>query len=93
MSLKNRRRIGRSRSSKKGLGRNILIILILFIVLAGVVAGFILFETEKPQVTLNKELLFLGSPQEIQLKAADHRSGIQQILIVLRQNEKEFQLF
>ena len=93
MSLKNRRRIGRSRSSKKGLGRNILIILILFIVLAGVVAGFILFETEKPQVTLNQELLFLGSPQEIQLKAADHRSGIQQILIVLQQNEKEFQLF
>lgn len=93
MSLKNRRRIGRSRPSKKGLGRNILIILILSIVLAGAVAGFILFETEKPQVTLNKKLLFLGSPQEIQLKAVDHRSGIQQIFIVLQQNKKEFQLF
>ncbi|WP_446008603.1 M23 family metallopeptidase [Candidatus Electrothrix sp.] len=93
MISKNKRRIGNSRSSKKRLGRNVLITLILLILLAGVAAGFILFETEKPTITLNKDLLFLGSPQEIQVQAADQRSGIQHVSIVLQQNEKEFQLF
>jgi hypothetical protein len=93
MKSRNKRRLGSSRSNKKGLGRNILIILLLLIVLAGAAAGFILFETEKPEITLNKEPLFLGSPQEIQLQAADQRSGIQNVSIVLEQNKKEFQLF
>ena len=93
MNSKNRRRIGSSRSSKKGLGRNILIIFLLLIVLASAAAGFILFETEKPQLTLNRELHFLGSPQEILVHATDQRSGIQRISIVLEQDKKEFQLF
>ena len=93
MSSRNRRRIGSSRSSKKGLGRNVLITFILIIILAGAAAGFILFETEKPTITINKNLLFLGSPQEIQLQATDQRSGIQQVSIALQQGEKEFQLF
>jgi murein DD-endopeptidase MepM/ murein hydrolase activator NlpD len=93
MSSRNRRRIGNFRSSKKSLGRNVLIALIIIIIIAGAAAGFILFETEKPIITLNKNILFLGSPQEIQLKATDQRSGIQQISIVLEQEKKEFQLF
>ncbi len=93
MSSRNRRRIGRSRSSKKGLGPNVLIAFILIIIIAGAAAGFILFETEKPTVTLNQNILFLGSPQEIQLKATDQRSGIQQVSIILEQEEKELQLF
>lgn len=95
MRSKNRRRLGSSSrsTSKKSLGRNFLIVLILLFVLAGAAVGFILFETEKPQVTLDKEPLFLGSPLEIQLQASDRKSGIQQVDIVLEQNEKEFQLF
>ncbi|MCI5207591.1 MAG: hypothetical protein D3910_02085, partial [Candidatus Electrothrix sp. ATG2] len=71
MNSKNRRRIGSSRSTGKGLGRNFLIVIVLLLVLAGAAAGFILFEAEKPQVTLNKDLLFLGSPLEVQLQATD----------------------
>ncbi|MCI5164824.1 MAG: M23 family metallopeptidase [Candidatus Electrothrix sp. GM3_4] len=95
MSSKNRRRIGTSSRSigKKSLGRNFLLVLFLLFVLAGATASFILFETEKPQITLNKDILFLGSPQEVQLQATDRKSGIQQVSIVLQQNEKEFQLF
>ncbi|MCI5160997.1 MAG: M23 family metallopeptidase [Candidatus Electrothrix sp. AX5] len=95
MSSKNRRRLGTSSRStnKKWLGRNFLIVLTLLFVLAGAAAGFILFETEKPQVTLNKDFLFLGSPQEVQLQATDRKSGIQQVSIILQQNGKEFQLF
>jgi murein DD-endopeptidase MepM/ murein hydrolase activator NlpD len=95
MSSRNKRRIGTySRSTtKKWLGRNFLIVLVLFLVFAGAAAGFILFETEKPQVTLDKKLFFLGSPLEVQLQATDGKSGIQQVSIILRQNEKEFSLF
>ncbi|RWX51580.1 Peptidase family M23 [Candidatus Electrothrix marina] len=95
MNSRNRRRLGASSRSatKKWLGRNVLIVFILLLVLAGAAVGFILFETEKPQVTLDKDPLFLGSPLEVQLQASDRKSGIQQVAIVLRQNEKEFQLF
>lgn len=95
MNSKNRRRIGRtSRSTtKKWLGRNFFIVLTLLVVLASAATGFILFETEKPQVTLNKNLQFLGSPLEVQLKATDQKSGIQQLTITLEQNEKKFELF
>jgi murein DD-endopeptidase MepM/ murein hydrolase activator NlpD len=75
------------------LGRNILFVFILLLVVGGAVAGFILFETEKSHVTLNKEILFLGGPREIQLRAVDKRSGIQQISITLQQAGKEYQLF
>ena len=94
MRSKNRRRIGvSSRSRNKNMGRNILIFLLLLILLAGAAAGFILFETEILQLTRNTQLHFLGSPQEVQLQAADRRSGLQQIIIALRQDENEFQLF
>lgn len=94
MRSKNRRRLGAaSRSRNKNMGRNVLISFLLLIVLAGAAAGFILFEPEKPQVTLNTDLHFLGSPQEVQLQATDKKSGIQQLDITLRQDENEFQLF
>ncbi|CAK8719591.1 hypothetical protein KKHLCK_08770 [Candidatus Electrothrix laxa] len=95
MSSKNRRRIGISSRStnKKWLGRNFLIVLVLLLVFAGAAVGFILFETEKPQVSLNKDLLFLGSPLKVQLQASDRKSGIQQVSITLQQNQKEFSLF
>lgn len=95
MRPNNRRRIGISSRSanKKWLGRNFLIILSLLFLLAAGVTGFILFETEKPQVTLSQDLQFLGSPLEIEVQATDQKSGIQQIAITLQQNEQEFQLF
>ncbi|MCI5221436.1 MAG: M23 family metallopeptidase [Candidatus Electrothrix sp. AR4] len=95
MTRKNRRRIGTSSraSSRKGLGRKVLYVFILLIVVSGAAAGFILFEAEKPQVILDKKLLFLGGPMDVQLSSTDKRSGIQQISIVLQQDGKEYQLF
>ena len=94
MRSKNRRRIGTSSpSTKKYMGRNVLFSFLLLIVCAGGAAGFILFETEKPQVTLDTEIHSLGGPQEVQLQATDRKSGIQQVAVTLRQDENEFQLF
>ena len=66
--------------------------MILLILAGGAVAGFILFETEKPEVSLAGELTFLGGPVEIPIVATDRKSGIQQIVITLEQNGSVFQL-
>ncbi len=95
MLRKNKRRISlSSRSSNiKSLGRNILVTFLVLIVICGAVAGFILFENEQPQIALDKKLLFLGGPIKVQLLSTDQRSGIRNISIVLRQDEKKYLLF
>ena len=56
-------------------------------------AGFILFETEKPQVTVKQDIKFLGGPLELPLKAVDKRSGIKQVMVTLEQQGATYQLF
>ena len=81
-------------SSRRGSGLRLKIFLtmILLILAGGAVAGFILFETEKPEVTLARELKYLGGPVELPIVAADRKSGIQQVVITLEQNDSVFQL-
>jgi len=76
----------------RGTGRNILLAIILLILAGGAVAGFILFETEKPEITLSRDLTFLGGPVKLPIVATDRKSGIQQIVITLEQNGSVFQL-
>ncbi len=92
MARLNRRR-GRSYSRGSGLGKKILFILLLLIIAASAAAGFILFETEKPQVVFEKEITFLGGPVELPFKAVDQKSGIKQIVVTLEQNGGIYQLF
>ena len=84
----------RQSSSRRGsgLGLKILLTMILLILAGGAVVGFILFETEKPEVTLARELQYLGGPVELPIVAADRKSGIQQVVITLEQNDSVFQL-
>ena len=85
---------GRSSSRRgRGLGRKILFTLLLLILAAGAAAGFILFETEKPQLILDRDIKFLGGPVEIPFKAIDQKSGIQQVVITLEQDGGIYQLF
>lgn len=92
MTRLNRRR-GRSYSRGSGLGKKILFTLLLVIIAGGAFAGFILFETEKPQVVFEKEISFLGGPVELSFQAADQKSGIKQIIVTLEQNGGIYQLF
>ncbi|XOF34241.1 MAG: M23 family metallopeptidase [Candidatus Electrothrix sp. YB6] len=98
MRPRNKRRLGSSTSSTrssagKSLGRKFAWTVLLLIIAFAAVAGFILFENGKPQLTLDKELRFLGGPVEIQLHAVDTQSGIRNISVTLEQNGKEHQLF
>ncbi|MBW1749375.1 MAG: M23 family metallopeptidase [Deltaproteobacteria bacterium] len=85
---------GRSSSRRgRGLGTKILFTLLILFIAAGAVVGFILFETEKPQLLVDKEIKFLGGPVEIPFKTIDQKSGIKQVVITLEQDGGIFQLF
>lgn len=85
---------GRSSSRRsRGLATKILFALLILIIASGTVVGFILFETEKPQLFVDKEIKFLGGPVEIPFKAVDQKSGIKQVVITLEQDGGIFQLF
>ncbi len=90
---KNRHRIGRSPRRSKGFGRKFLFTLLILIAAAGAVAGFILFETEKPQITVKQDIKFLGGPMKLPLQAVDKRSGIKQVVVTLEQKGAIYQLF
>ena len=93
MVRRNKHRISSSSRRGRGLGSKILFTLLLLIVAAGAVAGFILFENEPPQVTVAKEINFLGGPVEIPFQATDRKSGIKQVVITIEQDGGIFQLF
>jgi murein DD-endopeptidase MepM/ murein hydrolase activator NlpD len=93
MARKNKHRIGSSSRRGRGFGQKFLLTLLAVIVAGGAAAGFILFETEAPQVTVDKELKFLGGPVEIAFQATDQKSGIKQIVVTLEQEGSMLQLF
>ena len=77
---------------KSSIGITIFFVFILIILGAGAAGYFILFETEKPLVTLKKEIKYLGKTTEISFQATDKRSGIKSIVFEIEQKgtKKEF---
>ena len=92
MAIKNRRR-NTSRPNKGGFFRKFFITLFIGVVLATAVSGFILFETEKPTLLLEKQIHSLGTNVDFPLTAKDNKSGIRSVEVVLEQNGKTSQLF
>ncbi len=89
MVRKNRLR----RRGKSHAGRNILFTLLLLLVAGIAAAAFILFETEKPTVTIGREISFLGSHMEIPFIAGDKKSGLGSVVFAIEQNGQQKQLF
>lgn len=56
------------------------------------VAAFLLFEYESPDLVLEKEIKYLGGRVELPLKVTDQKSGIRSITITLKQGDKIEQL-
>ncbi len=83
----------RRRSKSGNNGRKIVIAIIaLFLVGAGV-AGYILFESESPQIGVTKQIVFIGENIELPVNAADHKSGLRSVTMEIKQNEIRKQLF
>lgn len=73
--------------------RKLSFFLLIVLILGAGVAGFILFETEKPSIAPGKNIEFLGSNVELPLIVSDDRSGIRSVVIALDQDGQTSQLF
>ncbi|GAB4336460.1 MAG: M23 family metallopeptidase [Desulfobulbaceae bacterium] len=83
-----------SKKKKSGsLGGRILLFLFLILVGAVVFAGIILFETEKPLVNVPGSTTALGQETEISFTVSDGRSGVQSIVVEVRQGGTSKEIF
>jgi len=83
--LKNLNKGKRKAQFGRSIGRYILFILLIVIIGSVAFGSLILFETEKPSVTLTKDIRCLGRHTSIPYQISDHKSGIRSITMVLEQ--------
>ena len=69
-----------------------LVIILLLAAVAGV-GAYILFEMEKPVVTLQKDIKYLGKQTEIPFSVTDQKSGLRSVIVTVVQNDQEQELF
>lgn len=81
------------RRGKSHTGRNLLFTLLFLTVIGIAVSAFILFETEKPKVGIDKQISFLGSNVQIPLLVEDNKSGLSSVVLEIEQDGKKKQLF
>ena len=81
------------KKSKSRFGMIFLIILLIIIIAAGVLAAVILFETEKPLVSLQKEIKYIGRKTTIPVKVSDNKQGLRSIIVTIEQKGKSSELF
>ncbi len=93
MAKRNRLRSSASSGMRKNIGKKIGIFLGVVVLAALVVGGLILFEFESPQVTLERDINYLGSKSTLPVTAVDRKSGLRSISISLRQKDVEQELF
>lgn len=85
----------KSASTKKPL-RILTTLLLVFILILAAVAGvgaYFLFEMEKPVVSLQKEIKYLGKQTEIPFSVSDQKSGLRSVVVTVVQNGQEQELF
>jgi len=79
--------------TKKKSGHSLLIFITITIILALLAVVFILFETEKPLIKTEKTLQSIGAKTTIPIYAADDKSGIRSIKVIIRQGKLEKELY
>ncbi len=84
-----------SLKSKKGskFGKMFLLFLFLIIVAGGFLAAAILFEDEKPQVTIDEKLQFLGKTTDFTVTIQDQKTGLRSVEVFVQQGKKQVILF
>lgn len=79
--------------SKSNNGRKVILTVIALLMIGAGVAGYILFESEPPQLSVNQQVIFLGERVELPVNAADHGSGLSLVMMEIEQNDLRKQLF
>ncbi|MDW7771854.1 MAG: M23 family metallopeptidase [Desulfobulbaceae bacterium] len=86
-------RSGTPKKGKSKIGRIFILILVLIIIAAGGLAAIILFETEKPLVSLTEETGYFGQEAAIAFQATDRKQGIRSVSIAIEQKGNTTELF
>jgi murein DD-endopeptidase MepM/ murein hydrolase activator NlpD len=83
----------RGAANLKELFRLALIVLSMLAVVGAGAALFMLMEFERPTVTVEKEIKFVGGAMDLPLQAADKKSGLRKIAVTVFQNGAAYPLF
>ncbi|MEN8188488.1 MAG: M23 family metallopeptidase [Thermodesulfobacteriota bacterium] len=86
-----RSRFNRTRTRRSG--RSFLLTIFTLVIAGAIALGVIMFEGEKPTVTLKKQVRYLGANSNVALEISDKKSGIQTIRVSVRQNNTEHEFF
>jgi len=84
---------GAPRKSKNRIVRIFFLVLFFIIIAAGSLTAIILFETEKPLVSLQTEVKYLGQETVIPFKVTDRKQGIKTVTATVEQNGQSFELY
>lgn len=82
-----------SQHTKPKTGKKLLLILILTIIAAGCYGAYVYFENEKPSLSFQSEIQFLGKSPQFSILAEDKKSGLKSITLTLLQDNKEHLLY
>ncbi|MDH3327777.1 MAG: M23 family metallopeptidase [Desulfobulbaceae bacterium] len=93
MSSQTRFKTGGPKKSKSNIGRIFILFLLLIIIAAGAMAVIILFETEKPLVTLKTDIKYLGRKTTIPFQVTDRKQGLRSVAVTIEQNGRSMELF
>lgn len=86
-------RSGPPRKTKSKIGRIFFFFLLFFVLAAAALAAIILFETEKPLVTLKEKPGYLGQESAIPFQVADSKQGIRTMIVTIEQDGRSVELF
>ncbi len=92
MASENRLRSNRPSGKASHIGRKLLFLVLFLAVGAAAIAGLVLFEREKPVVTVQDGLEYLVRSGEFNLSASDGKSGLRSLVVVLTQDGTEQEL-
>ena len=89
MVRKNRLR----RYRRTNTGKKLLLFIALVVVIGALAAGFILFETESPQISVTKKITYLASNMDVPIQVSDNKSGLSSVVVAIEQNGQQKQLY
>jgi murein DD-endopeptidase MepM/ murein hydrolase activator NlpD len=84
---------GSPRKTKSSFLRVFILLLLFAVIAAGAAAAIILFETEKPLVTITGDVEYLGRESAIPFRVSDEKQGIRSVSVAIEQNGVSTELF
>ena len=93
MSSRNKLRAHSPKKSKFRFRPTFILLFFLILISVGVLGAMVLLETEKPLVTLQENIRYLGKTSSISVHVSDRKSGIRSMVVSIEQNGQVKELY